>query len=473
MFHQKNFGILAQEVQSMWNIPAISYGLIINGKLSEIHAIGGASQNTLFKIGSNGKSITGAMLLHELKKQDLNIYSKLIDVNKNIKFSDEQYANQIQIKDILTHSTGHGKFTCCMMAYLGYSSDDIIRSFQYIPFLKSPGYSFQYQNGLYLLAGRLLEYLSGMRSSIYFKKYLYEPLAMHDTYMGLSETPVTQLAKPYTEVNGCNESMKQSSFSDAIGTGGNINTTAFDLSQWILANLQAIRSCKESLFEKQIFPYVAFKQDLNPTFCLNELIQWKGYGLGWYLNSFKHQLVVEHLGGVPGYTSFMSFCPVLNAGLVLLCNKTDMRYPLEYLRMAFYSLLMNQDVSLSISNLYSQTLEYQTLLKKRLFYRKRSLPNRLKNIKLKFYNAQYGQIIFNTKNNMPEIYFETTKYSIPLACRGENVWIAEDQQHNFNTFLRRVSFRLTCDQKQISMQIDMDNQQGDLNPVEAQTFIAE
>ena len=60
------------------------------------------------------------------------------------------------------------------------------------------------------------------------------------------------------------------------------------------------------------------------------------YSLGWYHSKYNSYTALEHLGGVPGYTSYLSFIPELSSGIVLLCNKVDMRYPLELLRLHFY-----------------------------------------------------------------------------------------------------------------------------------------
>ena len=100
MFQSKNFNEIAKQVQSTWNIPGLVYGLILDGKLTEISSVGPVKEDTLFRIGSNGKSITAAMLLNELKTHNLGIHTKLNEVNEGIKFSDSQYTKQIQITKI-------------------------------------------------------------------------------------------------------------------------------------------------------------------------------------------------------------------------------------------------------------------------------------------------------------------------------------------------------------------------------------
>lgn len=140
------------------------------------------------------------------------------------------------------------------------------------------------------------------------------------------------------------------------------------------------------------------------------------------------------------------------------------------MRFAFYSKITEPNIPLSISELYEQTLNYQASLKKQILFQKASLPAVLKNVELRFHNPQYGYVIFNTKSNVPSIFFESTKYHIPLAYMGENKFAAEDPQHNFNSSLKRVIFPLSDNRRQISMQIDMDNQQGGLTFIENQKF---
>lgn len=468
LFQLNSFTAIVKAACAKYKILDLSYGLIIDGKLAELESIGNANEHTLFRIGSNGKAITALMLLRALQEKNLTLDEKLIHVYPSIKFSNENYANAIKIKDILTHSSGHGKFTCSMMAYLGYSEDDLINSFEHIPFLKPPGASFQYQNGLYLLAGKLIEHLSAEKISDYFKLNLFDLIGMKDTRMGLSNTDIKKLALPYADLNCVNDIVvTQSAFSDAIGAGGNINTSSLDLSKWVAFNL-SMESKHDEIIQKQFLPYVMFKQDLNPAFSLNKIIQWKGYGLGWYLNSFKDKKIIEHLGGVPGYTSFMSFSPSLNAGIAILCNKTDMRYCLEYLRLAFYSLLSDSIIPFTLNDLHNETLNYQTILKKQLVYNKSPLPKKLRNIALRFYNPQYSHVTFTSDENSAAICFNHTGYSFPVVHEQNGLFVAEDQQYNFNTSLKRVVFEIK--DNILFMKIKMDNQQGGLTFIEEKMF---
>ena len=44
------------------------------------------------------------------------------------------------------------------------------------------------------------------------------------------------------------------------------------------------------------------------------------YGLGWKIKQYNGLQVVEHAGGYPGVSCFVSMVPERNFGLTLLCN---------------------------------------------------------------------------------------------------------------------------------------------------------
>ncbi len=56
---------------------------------------------------------------------------------------------------------------------------------------------------------------------------------------------------------------------------------------------------------------------------MEDLIQW----LGWIIESYRGHYMLQHGGGVPGFSSMMAFLPFDNLGVVVLCNSANARVP--------------------------------------------------------------------------------------------------------------------------------------------------
>jgi len=183
--------------------------------------------DAIFRICSMTKPITSlaVMMLYEDGKFLLeDPVSKYLPEFKNpkvfVKAADgrEPYtipaAREITIKDLLTHTSGltydwneslgaqykAAHVASGLLPYDGTIADNVKRLAS-VPLLFSPGTRWEYSLGIDVL-GRLVEVTSGMPLDQFFRKRIFEPLGMKDTYFYLPEDKVDRLAVAYTYYDG-------------------------------------------------------------------------------------------------------------------------------------------------------------------------------------------------------------------------------------------------------------------------------
>lgn len=118
-------------------------------------------ENTVFQIGSVSKSFT-ATIMGQLVDEGLVKWS---DTVKNIlpefKYYDPYVTDNMQVIDVMTHSTGIGGQVGTYFPNLGYDREDC---FKMLALLK-PAYSFrgdyQYNNSTFLIAEKIIEKVTG------------------------------------------------------------------------------------------------------------------------------------------------------------------------------------------------------------------------------------------------------------------------------------------------------------------------
>ena len=183
--------------------------------------------DAIFRIMSQTKAITsvGIMILYEQGKLLLDepIADFIPEFKNQIvldKFNAEDTTyttvpakRDITFRDLLTHAsgidytdigsaTGNAIYTKAGipsgLGYFNASLLDKMKALAKLPLLFQPGEKWQYGLSTDLL-GCLIEVISGMTLDDFFRKNIFEPLGMKDTYFNLPSSKANRLAAVYTE----------------------------------------------------------------------------------------------------------------------------------------------------------------------------------------------------------------------------------------------------------------------------------
>jgi CubicO group peptidase (beta-lactamase class C family) len=179
-----------------------------------------AQKDDIYRWASQSKAVTsvGLMILYEQGKilldDPLSKYLpefKQMNVNAKKNPTDTVFTlvpvkNEVTIKHLLSHTAGipyYSKKVYSRIPSPGITMDDvtleqIIPDFAKIPLNHEPGAEFTYGYNTDIL-GRVIEVVSGMKLDDFFRKNIFEPLGMNDTYFYLPKEKENRLVTLYEQ----------------------------------------------------------------------------------------------------------------------------------------------------------------------------------------------------------------------------------------------------------------------------------
>ena len=275
------------------------------------------TNSSLFNIASCTKPFTSTAMGLLVQQGKINWDDKVTDYIPGLKLKDPYITSKLTIADILSHRSGLSTFTGDLLWYnTDYSNEEIIHRMRHLPIENDFRAEFGYQNNMFMIAGEIIERVSGMTWSEFVSKKIFDPLQMHSSKPSNDElTENDQLAYPHLKG-------KQVALHNFHGTkpAASIMSNIKDLSNWTRMLLN------NGVFEGDTIISQAILQDcFTPKTNLsvsndNNRTHFRAYGLGWQVFDYHGKKIIEHNGGMPGYISKTTIIPEENLGVVVLNN---------------------------------------------------------------------------------------------------------------------------------------------------------
>lgn len=466
---------LAQVVSS-WQIPTLSYALIQNGEIVEVDYIDTTGRGTgcqLFQLGSLSKAFACTALNALADRSDYSLDTPNIHYLPQFRLSEPLLTAESTVVDLVAHRTGIGKFSASLMSYLGYSKFAILRAFELFPAARPFRTSFQYNDGLYLYVDSLIEAITGQTYWAFLEQNVLTPAGLKRVRSCLTDCHVDEvLATPHMLHADSLQAIRRSPMVTSLGAGCDLCADAEDLARWVLFNLNLINDqSRSSHWREALF---AAQTPLSPGpvgCCLDPYMQPASYAMGWYIVPTPAGLAYEHLGGVPGYSSYISLLPAKGAGIVLLANRGELRFALEWLRLHYYDLSLGFGCGDLTATLRQQTNAFATSLQLSTASKQRQrVPFNLRSTKLIGRNPVYGELLFAMDCEGATATFGFAIQSLRAVYVGNNEFMASDAGANFGSFLKMILFKLSVDESRLTLTIYHDTQRGGLSLVGTYLF---
>jgi CubicO group peptidase (beta-lactamase class C family) len=262
----------------------------------------------IFRIASMSKQFTAVCVLKLAQEGKLNLDD---DIRKFLPYYNT-HGRHITIENVLSHTSGIVDFTekkeFAANAILEQSHQDLLNSFMNDSLLFEPGTDWSYSGSGYVLAGLIIEKISGMPLSEYLKQNIFDPLDMSHTSLGNYDSTVINQVYGYDGAG--NDKFKPATYMSWTWpyAEGDIISNADDLLKWDNA-LYTEKIIKKEWLEKAWEPFVLSNG------------QTTNYGLGWTINQFKGVRYIEHAGGINGFSSDGIRIPSKHLYLLLLSNR--------------------------------------------------------------------------------------------------------------------------------------------------------
>jgi CubicO group peptidase (beta-lactamase class C family) len=160
---------IAKQVKD-YKIPGLAIGIIQNDSVFFKHGYGVTSTaagspvttQTVFPISSCTKAFTAAAIGILVDEGKLNWGDKVIKYLPDFKMSSPWITKELTISDILSHRSGLASYVGDLLWYgTDYTRDQIINKIQHLPVGNNFRVDFGYSNLMYLVAGKIIERVSG------------------------------------------------------------------------------------------------------------------------------------------------------------------------------------------------------------------------------------------------------------------------------------------------------------------------
>jgi CubicO group peptidase (beta-lactamase class C family) len=275
---------------------------------------------TQFYIASTTKSFTAtaAKLLAEEGKLDLDAPLKTYFPNLVLKAP--LSADQISLRDLLTHRSGMSNEAIVFRtAYTGqYDANEIINLLSANTAPISP--QFKYSNLGYVIAGYVMEKVVGEPWQKIVKMKILDPLGMGATTAYASQAKAgANYALPYMAEDGAFIELPYKE-DNTMHPGGGLVSSAEDLAKWLTVNMNGGR-----FNGKQVISPAALEEILSPQINQHrDFYKFKryAYSLGWNIGTYEEDKLIHCFGEFDGFRPHVSFMPEHKIGVIVLANES-------------------------------------------------------------------------------------------------------------------------------------------------------
>ncbi len=317
-------------------LPGLAVGVIEDGEIvyrrtaGELEAGGGQAidADTLFKIASNSKAMTAAVLARLVDAGKLKWDDPVIRHLPDFRMHDPWITQHMQVRDLLIHNSGLGLGAGDLMLWPEpnrFTRADIIAGLAHLKPTHSFRSHYAYDNLLYVVAGEVAAAAGGAPYDTLVRRELFEPLGMARCQVGQwNRRQVGNVAQPHARTAAGNKVIREDG--DVVPditsmAAGGIRCGLDDMLTWIGAWLDP-RRYPGWLSEVQ--RRAAWTAHM-PMPVSRRMREWddthfSAYGYGWRLSDVDGQWKVAHTGTLAGMYSSVILLPDRKVGIVILIN---------------------------------------------------------------------------------------------------------------------------------------------------------
>ena len=333
------FDAYVKRVMETFTVPGLSVAIVKDGKVVLARGYGvrrlgdptPVDANTRFGIASNTKLFTATALALLVEEGKIKWDQPVITYLPGFAMSDPYVTHELTVRDLLVHRSGLGLGGGDLLWWppSTYSRKEIARRIRYIPLATSFRSSYAYDNVLYLVAGELIEAVSGQSWEDFVRDRILRKVGMTGSDVRSGAAGQGNIAGTHAEVNDTVRPVSPFA-GDNTNPAAGIMAGAADMAKWMLVQLDSGRVADGS----RLFASTSAKQlwrEVTPTPIgdvpggMAELKHLRatmaGYALGLGVRDYRGYILRQHTGGLPGYLSKVAMIADLRLGVAILTNQ--------------------------------------------------------------------------------------------------------------------------------------------------------
>ncbi|GAA4450857.1 serine hydrolase [Nibrella saemangeumensis] len=329
---------LVQRTLTTFDVPGIAVAVVKDGQVVHQKGYGVRSlrtgakvdEHTLFGIASNSKAFTAAALGMLMDEGKLTWDDKVIDYIPEFRMYNAYVTEEFTLRDLLTHRSGLGLGAGDLMFWpdsSNFTMKDVIHNLRYLKPVSGFRTKYDYDNLLYMVAGEVIERVSGKSWPEFVEDRMMKPLGMNrsaGSYERLADKD--NVIDAHAPVNGRVQVIDRDNFRFGYSAGG-INSSVADMSRWVITQLNKGKygpNGRQQLFSEKIHAEMWKPQTILPVSDAPMPpynTHFAAYGLGWRLSDVKGYKQVTHTGGLAGMVTQVTMLPELQLGIIVFTNQ--------------------------------------------------------------------------------------------------------------------------------------------------------
>jgi CubicO group peptidase (beta-lactamase class C family) len=320
-----------------FDVPGIGLAVVKDGKVVLAKGYGvrklGSPEpvdgRTLFGIASNTKVFTAAAIGLLVEEGKIQWDAPVVRYLPAFQMYDPYVTRELSVRDLLTHRSGLGLGAGDLLWWppSTYNRAEIAHRLRFIKPATSFRSAYAYDNVLYLVAGQLIEAVSGRNWEDFVTARILTKVGMSGSNVLRSAASAGgNVAATHATIDGAVRPIAPF-LSDNTNPAGGINSSAEDMAKWMQVLLAEgeLPDGSRLLSESTLRQITTIVTPLTPALTTAPELAplrhgFSGYALGLNVRDYRGTRMWHHGGGLPGYVSFVAMWPDTKVGVAVLTN---------------------------------------------------------------------------------------------------------------------------------------------------------
>jgi CubicO group peptidase (beta-lactamase class C family) len=311
-----------------WTVPGAVVGVLRDGA-RELRAYGVASLETgnlirtdaLFPIGSISKVYTAALVMTLIDEGELDLDAPVAAYLPDLSLADERARDTITLRQLLSHQSGlFGDY----YDDFGMGDDSLARcvaSYSSLRQLSAPGELWAYCSSGFMLAGRVVEVVTGQPFEPAMRERVFAPLGLNHSFFFAHEAIVYPTAVGHilkTPGGDEHEVSRKYQLPRNVAPAGGVISDVGDLLTFAEFSMGDGTWNSRHVLSPATLEAMLTSQVRAANYLAAGFAEWGG--LGWAIRFVDGVKVVEHGGSLNGFQVKLKFVPERRFAIAILTN---------------------------------------------------------------------------------------------------------------------------------------------------------
>ena len=326
----------AAKIMEAFEVPGLALAIVKDGRVALAKGYGvrklgeptPVDARTLFGIASNSKVFTATALGLLVEEGRIDWDAPVVDYLPWFMMYDPYVTRELTVRDLLVHRSGLGLGAGDLLWWpeSTYNRREVAERLRFIKPATSFRSAYAYDNVLYLVAGEVIQEVTGRTWEDFVDDRILKKVGMTDSNPRHSAAAEGgNVAAPHARIEGAVRPIAPFT-SDNTNPAGGINSGAEDMAKWMLVRLARGKlSDGTALYSERTareieMPVTILPNPAPPAELAALKSNFAAYALGMNVRDYRGHKVLTHTGGLPGYVSIVTLLPDRNLGVAVLTN---------------------------------------------------------------------------------------------------------------------------------------------------------